>query len=212
MMRSSTGPVNMKTRGNLIVISGPSGSGKGTICSALLAEMPDLHLSVSATTRGPRNGEKDGVDYYFLTRVQFEQMIAGGRFLEWAEVYGCYYGTPRGPVEEAINQGKDVVLEIDVQGALQVKTMFPGSVLIFLIPPSRAELERRLKNRGTESAEAIEQRLNWVEKEIKQAGKYDYLVVNDEVTAAVRKISAIITAERCRPGLLDIDSFLQQYW
>lgn len=202
----------MKTKGNLVVISGPSGAGKDTICRAVLVEIPGLHLSVSATTRAPRRGEQDGVDYYFLNQEQFKKLIAEDGLLEWAEVYGCYYGTPRGPVDEALSRGQNVILEIDVQGALQVKNRFPDSVLIFLMPPSRAELEKRLQNRGTESPAAVKQRLDWVEKEIGQVIKYDYLVINNEVATAARKVSAIITAEGCRPRLLDLDSFLQQYW
>jgi len=201
----------MKTRGNLIVISGPSGSGKGTVCQGLCRAMSGLHISISATTRKPRSGEKDGINYYFLSREQFEKMIAGGQLLEWADVYGYYYGTPGEPVIEALNAGKDVILEIDVQGALQVKSKFPGCVLIFLIPPTRAELEKRLRNRGTDSAEEIERRLRWAEKEINEVSKYDYLVINDDLESAIRKVCTIITAERCRPALLDVEMLLQRY-
>jgi guanylate kinase len=205
--------VTMKSnaRGNLIVVSGPSGSGKGTVCQGLFKELANLQLSISATSRKPRGEERHGVDYYFLTREQFESMIAGSQLLEWADVYGNYYGTPQQPVLDALNQGMDVVLEIDVQGALQVKSKYPDGVLIFLIPPSRAELAERLKNRGTDSSEAIEERLKWAEKEIKEIVKYDYLVINEDLTDAVQRVCAIITAERCRPRLFEMDLLLQNY-
>ncbi len=204
--------ISLTRKGNLIVISGPSGSGKGTICRALLREMSDLHLSVSATTRQPRPGEQDGIDYYFLHRKQFEKMIADNQLLEWAEVYGYYYGTPAEPVREAISRGKDVILEIDVQGAAKVKNNYPGCVLIFIIPPSRHELEQRLTGRATDSADEIRRRLAWAEREIKELPKYDYLVINDEVAAAASKVRSIIIAERCRPALLDINDFITRYW
>lgn len=202
----------MKSKGNLIVISGPSGSGKGTICHALTEENPGLLLSVSATTRKPRGVEQDGIDYFFSTREQFEEMIAADRLLEWADVYGNYYGTPREPVEKNLSRGRDVILEIDVQGGLQVKNKYPQCVLIFLIPPSRSHLATRLKQRGTDSAGDIERRLGWAERELKEVHKYDYLVINDQVEAAARKINAIVTAERCRPALMDVESFLKTNW
>jgi len=200
-----------KTRGNLIVISGPSGSGKGTVCQGLFRELPNLQLSISATSRKPRSTEQHGVHYYFLTREQFESIIADNQLLEWADVYGDYYGTPQQPVLDALNQGVDVILEIDVQGALKIKNKYPDGVLIFLLPPSRSELASRLKNRGTDSNVAIEQRLQWADKEIKEISKYDYLVINDDLVEAVQRVSAIITAERCRPKLFDLDLFLQNY-
>jgi len=202
----------MKSKGNLIIISGPSGSGKGTVCNVLTKTEANLLVSVSATTRKPRGEEKEGIDYFFLTREQFEEMIAGDRLLEWADVYGNYYGTPREPVEKNLALGWDVILEIDVQGGLQIKNKFPKCVLIFLIPPSRSQLETRLKQRGTDSTSDIERRLNWAERELKEVHKYDYLVINDQVEAAARKISAIVTAERCRPALMDVESFLKANW
>jgi len=203
--------MRIKTRGNLIIISGPSGSGKGTVCQGLFLELPNLQLSISATSRKPRGTEQHGVDYYFLTREQFETIIADNQLLEWADVYGNYYGTPQQPVLDALNQGVDVILEIDVQGALKIKNKYPDGVLIFLLPPSRSELANRLKNRGTDSNVAIEQRLQWADKEIKEISKYDYLVINDDLVDAVQRVSAIITAERCRPRLFDIDWFLHNY-
>lgn len=201
----------MRKRGNLVVISGPSGSGKGTVCRELFRDLADLHLSISATTRKPRNGERDGVDYYFLSRAEFESMIAADKLLEWADVYGNYYGTPVEPVMKAVNRGQDVILEIDVQGALQVKDKCPSCVLIFLIPPSRSVLEQRLRNRATDSPGEIELRLQWAEGEIAQVPRYDYLVINDELGEAARTVAAIITAERCRPALLDMELLLQKY-
>jgi guanylate kinase len=145
----------------LIVLSGPSGAGKGTVSRVLLRQLPDLVLSISATTRLPREGELDRVNYYFISRAKFSEMIARDEFLEWASVYDHYYGTPRFPVEEALARGKDVLLEIDVQGGLQVKQKFPEAVLIFLLPPSRDELKTRLIKRGSESLEEVEKRLRW---------------------------------------------------
>ncbi len=211
MMTSKSDMNSLRKTGNLVVISGPSGSGKGTICRALFKIMPELRLSISATTRKPRSGERDGIDYYFLSKAEFEAMIEAGKLLEWAKVYGNYYGTPAEPVMKSINEGRDVILEIDVQGAFQVREKYPGCILIFLIPPSRAELEHRLKSRATDSEEEIQRRLTWVEREVAQLGKYDYLVINDKVEKAARTVSAIITAERCRPALLDTESLLEKY-
>lgn len=201
----------MRIKGNLIVISGPSGSGKGTVCKAMFDSMTDLHLSISATTRQLRVGEKDGVDYLFVSKSAFESMIAKEQLLEWANVYGRYYGTPVEPVLNAVNQGQDVILEIDVQGAFQVRKKFPSCVLIFLIPPSRPALEERLRNRATDSDEEIERRLKWAESEIQKVEYYDYLVINDEVEKAARTVINIINAERCRPALMDIKSLMQNY-
>lgn len=185
-------------QGILAVISGPSGCGKGTVCRALLERSPLTSLSISATTRQPRVGEKEGVHYYFVDRDRFKKMIAGGEVLEWAEVYGDYYGTPRRPVLDLLDRGRDVLLEIDVQGARQVKEQYPEAVLIFLYPPSFAELERRLITRGTDSAAKVKCRLEWARREMQAVCRYDYVVVNDRVDKAVAQIGSIMTAEKCR--------------
>lgn len=187
----------MKNKGLLIVISGPSGAGKGTICKALM-ERNDFHISVSATTRNPRNGEVDGQSYYFLTREGFEDKISKDDFLEYAEVYGNLYGTPKSNVMEKLEEGKDVILEIDIQGALKVKEAYGEGVFIFILPPSMEELKRRIENRGSETQESLMTRFKSAYKEINFMSKYNYAVVNDEVSLAVEKIESILVAERCR--------------
>ncbi|MBE3588951.1 MAG: guanylate kinase [Thermoanaerobacteraceae bacterium] len=191
--------------GVLLVLSGPSGAGKGTVCRALLEKQPGLHLSVSATTRQPRSGEVDGVNYFFVSEEQFKNMVAGQELLEWARVYNHYYGTPVKAVQQALARGEDVLLEIDVQGGLQVKEKFPLAVLIFLLPPSRAELAARLKGRGTDSVEEIERRLQWADTELQYLERYDYVVINRQVAEAVVTIQAILTAEKCRPRRVKLD-------
>lgn len=188
----------MDKSGLLIVLSGPSGVGKGTVCAALRKQMKDITYSVSATTRKPRAGEQDGVNYFFKTREQFEAMIKQGELLEWAEYVGNYYGTPIDFVEKKRKEGKDVILEIEVQGALQVKKTFPSAVFIFLIPPSLDELKNRITSRGTETEESILSRLSVAEEEFAMIKHYDYAVVNDSIDAACERIRAIITAERCK--------------
>lgn len=185
-------------QGCLIVISGPSGTGKGTVCSALLSAHPEIAYSISATTRSPREGERHGVNYYFLTKPVFETMISEGELLEWATVYGNYYGTPLQPIKEKLAAGQDILLEIDTQGALKVQERFPDGVFIFLLPPSLMELERRIRGRGTEDEASLACRLQAAQKEIGVAQQYHYVVVNDEVKTAVAKIVAILTAEHCR--------------
>jgi guanylate kinase len=188
--------------GLLIVVSGPSGVGKGTVCATLRKQMPRLTYSVSATTRAPRAGEVDGVNYFFKTVSEFKQMIENDELIEWAEYVGNYYGTPRRFVEESLKAGKDVLLEIEVQGAMQVKERFPNGVFIFLVPPTMEELKRRITGRGTESEEAIESRLSAANDELKLIEHYDYVVINDEVEKACQRIQAIITAEHCRTDRL----------
>lgn len=185
-------------QGLLLVVSGPSGVGKGTICAALLRRLPDLHLSISATTRSPRPGERNGVEYFFVSEAEFARMLAAGELLEWAEVHGARYGTPRRPVLDALDRGEDVLLEIDVQGGLQVKKSFPDAVLIFILPPSTEELQRRLAARGKDSPEAMGRRLAWAHKELQRAPDYDYVVVNETVDGAVAEILSIMAIEKRR--------------
>lgn len=187
-----------KEKGILIVLSGPSGVGKGTVCKALRQCAPDLIYSVSATTREPRQGEVDGVNYFFKTREQFQQLIEEDQMLEWAEYVGNFYGTPRKFVEETLNSGKDIILEIEVQGALKVKQKFPQGVFIFLLPPSMDELENRIVGRGTESEESIRNRMSVAMDEIRLMEHYDYAIVNDHVEHACSRIQSIIVAEHCR--------------
>lgn len=185
-------------QGLLIVVSGASGTGKGTVCNALMDSLPELAYSISATTRSPRKGEQDGVNYYFLAREEFEKMIEEGGFLEWAEVYGNYYGTPLKKIQERLAEGQDILLEIDTQGALKVMEKCPEGVFIFLLPPSLEELERRIRGRGTETEESITRRLGAAKEEIGVGRKYKYVVVNDRVGKAVEQIQAILVAEHCR--------------
>jgi len=184
-------------QGNLIVISGPSGTGKGTICKYLLEKHQEISYSISATTRKPRTGEVHGVNYWFTEKADFEQMIQKEELLEWAEVYGNYYGTPIGRIRDMLSQGRDVLLEIDTQGAMNVKKKFPEGIYIYIIPPSLDELERRIRSRGTDSEESIRCRLQAAIDEIRVGVNYNYIVVNDEVEFAAGKIAAIITAEHC---------------
>ncbi|NFO12886.1 guanylate kinase [Clostridium botulinum] len=187
-----------KKRGLLIVISGPSGAGKGTICKELLEKNDNLLLSVSATTRSPRNGEVDGVNYHFLSKENFITRIEKNDFLEHAEVYGNYYGTPKSNVDKMLDSGRDVILEIDIQGALKVKENTEEGVFIFILPPSMEELKQRIINRGSETTESLMKRFKSAYKEINFVSKYNYAVVNDEVDVAVEKLEAIILAEKCR--------------
>lgn len=188
----------MKPKGVLLVLSGPSGAGKGTICHKLREKRNDLSYSVSATTRSPRKGEVDGKDYFFITIDRFKEMIANDEMLEYAEIYGNYYGTPKPYVMNILDQGKDVVLEIDPQGALQIKKHFPDAIFVFIVPPSLDELTKRIYNRGTDSEEVIKRRLSAATSELEYASKYDYIIVNDEVEKATNKVSNIIDAERNR--------------
>ncbi len=190
----------MQKSGKLFIISGPSGVGKSTVLKALFREHPDLYFSVSATTRAPREGEIDGVHYRFIKSEQFLQMVQENEFLEYAEYVGSFYGTPRGPVEDAMAQGRDAFLDIEIQGAQQVYEKRPDAVRIFIAPNSWAELERRLTERGTDSAEKIQKRLLRAKVELQAAENYDYLVVNDTVEQAVREMEAIFLAEHCRPA------------
>ncbi len=185
-------------QGLLVVVSGASGTGKGTVCSALLESLPDLAYSISATTRLPRDGEKDGVNYYFLSREEFREMIDEGGFLEWAEVYGNYYGTPLKKIQERLAEGQDILLEIDTQGALKVMEKCPEGVFIFLVPPSLEELERRIRGRGTETEESLARRLGAAREEIGIGRRYRYVVMNDKVDLAVERIRVVLMAERCR--------------
>lgn len=187
----------MKKKGLLIVLSGPSGAGKGTICKELLKENK-YWLSVSATTRTIRSGEVDKESYYFLTRDQFLNRIEKKDFLEYAEVYGNFYGTPKSNVLEKLGKGEDVILEIDIQGALKVKESYPEGVFIFILPPSMEELKKRISGRGSETPESLMTRFKSAYKEIEYISKYNYAVVNNTVEEAASKIESILVAERCR--------------
>ena len=187
----------MNDKGLLLVISGPSGVGKGTICREYIKNHDDCTLSVSATTRSPREGEIHGESYFFMTHDEFRKKIDEGGFLEHAVFCENYYGTPKDAVMRMLESGKNVILEIEVQGALQVRSHYPEAVFIFVIPPSLDELEERLRGRGTETDEVIAKRLDRAKAEFKYIDKYNYVLVNDTVAAATERLQAIITAEKC---------------
>ena len=184
--------------GLLIVLSGPSGTGKGTVCDALLEKRKDIALSVSCTTRSPRPGEVDGVSYHFVSEPDFKEMLVHDEFLEHASVYGNYYGTPTSFVQRQLEHGKDVLLEIDVQGALKAKRVFPEGVYIFLLPPSMEELENRIRSRGTEKEDQIITRLGKAKSEAHLVERYDYVIVNDVVDDVVASVECILAAERLK--------------
>jgi guanylate kinase len=185
-------------RGRLIVLAGPSGVGKGAIVARLLAALPDLELSISATTRGPRPKEDEGRHYYFVDRRQFDQMIEDGGFLEWADIFGERYGTPKEPVSRALAEGRDVLVEIDVQGARQVKAADPDAYMVFITPPSLKELERRLRTRGTETDQQVRRRLAKAADELAAEPEFDATVVNDDLELAAREVVELVDRLRRR--------------
>jgi guanylate kinase len=192
-------------QGRLIVISGPSGTGKGSIIKKVMERWPAAEFSISMTTRGKREGEEHGVHYYFATREEFEATIEDGGFLEWADVFGNYYGTPKAPVEKLLAEGADIILDIDIQGAMNVRKAMPGAVLIFILPPSIKELRRRLEHRGTDAQDVIEKRLAKALTEIGTAREYDYVVVNDDLDVAAEQVLSIVQASH-----LEVDETIEE--
>lgn len=190
--------IKEKKSGQLIVISAPSGSGKGTIINGLLEKNKNLWLSVSTTSRKQRSNDIPGVTYNFVTKEEFEQMIKKNHFLEYTNYAGNYYGTPRGTIKEKLDQGIDVILEIEIEGAANIKKLIPEAIFIFILPPSLKTMVKRLKKRGTDSKEKILERFHQAYKEINEVTKYNYVVVNDVLEEAIEKVSSIIKAEKCR--------------
>lgn len=196
--------------GLLIVISGPSGVGKGTICKELMKRY-DYNVSISATTRSPREGEVDGVNYHFLDKKSFEEKLSNNEFLEYAQVYGNYYGTLKKSVEDEINNSKNIILEIDIQGTLQVQKVYKNAIYIFLLPPSINELKNRILKRGSETESSFNLRFSSVSEELKYMNSYDYAVINDDIDKAVEKIHNIINTEMNRISRINLDKFLKEY-
>ncbi|MFT8317185.1 MAG: guanylate kinase [Sporolactobacillus sp.] len=198
--------MSFKEKGLLVVLSGPSGVGKGTVCKALRSRGTRLNYSISVTTRKPREGEKDGLQYFFRTREEFQKMIREDKLLEWAEYVGNFYGTPVDYVRQTVNEGNDVILEIEVQGALQIKRRFPEATFIFLAPPTLSELKKRIIGRGTETADLIESRMTVAKSEMELMENYNYVVENDQVDRACDRIESIVLAEHCR-----VDRLIEKY-
>ncbi len=190
--------MNNGEKGRLFVISGPSGAGKSTLVARLLERLDNVYFSVSATTREPRHGETDGKDYFFVSRDKFRDMIAGGELLEYAEYVGNYYGTPAGPCDEMLSRGRDVILDIETQGAAQVMKLRPDAISMFIFPKSFEQLEERLRLRKTDSEEKILARLAQARIECRRAEMYKYIIINDRVETAADEVEAVITAEKCR--------------
>lgn len=188
----------MNKKGLLIVLSGPSGSGKGTICKSFLEKNEKVGLSISATTRAPRDGEVDGTHYFFIDKPKFEEMIQKKELLEYVHVFDNYYGTPKKYVDDKIESGDDVILEIEIEGAKNIKTSYPDAVLIFVLPPTIEELRRRICSRGTETMEQIEKRLDRSIREISEIEQYSYFIVNDDLEYSVKELEAIVLAEKNR--------------
>ena len=197
----------IKKRGLLLVVSGPSGTGKGTICKKMVEMNDAIKLSVSATTRQPRLGEKEGISYYFKTREEFEKMVENGEFLEHAMIYDNYYGTPKQAIVDQLDAGVDVILEIEMQGARQIREVCPDAVFVFILPPSLDELKHRIVGRGTETKEQIEKRFNSAYNEIKLLGDYDYFIFNNMVDKSAEEIFEIIKSEKSRVARYKKDIF-----
>lgn len=197
-------------KGLLIVISGPSGAGKGTVCKELMKKY-NYNISISATTRSPREGEVDGVNYHFLDKKSFEEKLSRNEFLEYAQVYGNYYGTLKKGVEDELNKGNNIILEIDIQGTLQVQKVYKNAVYIFLLPPSINELKNRILKRGSETESSFNLRFSSVGEELKYMNSYDYAVINDDLDSAVEKVHSIINTEMNRISRMNLDKFLEEY-
>jgi guanylate kinase len=198
-------------KGNLLVVSAPSGAGKSTLCNKICETEPTIRQSVSYTTRKPRPGEVDGVQYSFIDEDEFRSMIIEGDFLEWAEVHGNFYGTSKKRIEDMMQQGIDVILDIDVQGAKQIRKIFPDSVLIFIMPPSMEELRQRLTGRESDAEDVIEKRLKNAHGEIKEYNHYDYVIVNDLIENALNDFRSIIAAERAKKSKINNDWIKEQF-
>lgn len=198
----------MKSNGFLVVLSGPSGVGKNTLLNAVLPVVPNLHYSVSVTTRAPRPGEVHGRDYFFVTDEEFDQLVREDRLLEWAEFVGRRYGTPRDYIETCLAEGLTVIMDIDIQGARQIREKMPEAILVFLWPPSLEELSRRIHGRGQDSEAAISQRLSWARQELEAVTDYDYVIVNDDLEKAAAELRSIVLAERCRVSRLDYEALM----
>lgn len=199
-------------QGLLIVLSGPSGAGKNSLVDRLRELHPELRYSLSVTTRAPREGERDGLDYYFVTVERFKEMVKRGELCEWAEVYSNYYGTPRSFIEASLAEGADVLLDLDIQGAAQLKKIFPNAVFVFLVPPTAEELLQRIDRRGTDSKEAIALRTQSVKKELEAICDYDYLIVNDSLDNAAARLWSIIVAEKSKVKRIKLEDFVEEFF